>query len=141
MKSILIILAMVFIAPYINAQGGNLQFSETKYIQLTGPMSIDGIVTTQELVVPEGQTWKIESAVATYKYSSGGSTTYSYTAGLKMLLDDIIIFAYDNLNMNPFPMWLSAGTYTLTFWSDTTWTPGLYTGNASVSILVFNIIP
>ncbi|MDZ4751899.1 MAG: hypothetical protein SGI87_09815 [Flavobacteriales bacterium] len=141
MKLIFTLLAVTLTAVPCFAQGANLGFVETKYIKLEAPVVLDGSIIAQTLVVPEGQTWKVESATANYRFSSGPSTSYGYSNYIFLVLDHIVIWKYDDHNHYTFPIWLPAGTYNLNLWSDTTWTPNQYTAYGSVSILVFNIIP
>jgi hypothetical protein len=123
------------------AQGGNLKFTETKLINLQGPLLNDGIVNSQTFTIPEGQTWKIETANSSYKYTSGNVTSYAFNTFLSILINEMILQRYDGQNNFALPMWLPAGTYTFTFWNDTTWTAGQYTGYATVTALVFTIVP
>jgi hypothetical protein len=141
MKSLITLSAVFFISFSTLAQGTNLEYSETKLIQLQGPLSIDGIVSTQTFIIPEGQTWKIETANSSYKYTPSSATSYGFSSALTILLNDMILQRYDGQNTFAFPMWLPAGTYTFTFWSDSTWTAGQYMGYATVTALVFNITP
>ena len=141
MKALITLLVVSLISIVGYAQGGNLEFVETKYIKLEGPLYLDGTVVAQTLTVPEGQTWKIESATASYRYTSGPATSYAYSYYMYFLLDHLILWRYDDHNHYNFPMWLPAGTYNLSLWSDTTWTLNQNTAYGSVSILVFNIVP
>jgi hypothetical protein len=140
MKKLITILSVILISTACFAQGGNLQFVETKLINLQGPMLIDGIIATQTITIPAGQTWKIETANSSYRYSVGSTTSYAFSTFLAILVNDMILQRYDAQNNYALPMWLPAGTYTFTFWSDTTWTAGQYTGYATITALVFNIV-
>ena len=141
MKSLITLFAVSLISIVGISQGGNLEFSETKYIKLEGPLLNDGTVVSQTITVPEGQTWKIESATVNLRYTSGNAISYSYSEYVFLLLDHVLLWRFNDRSPYSFPVWLPAGTYDLSIWNDATWSANQYTAYSSLSILVFNIIP
>ena len=95
---------------------GNLQFSQVKYIHLTGGgVSSYAIVDTFDIVVPANRIWKIESAVAN-GLSSGVPTDFASEVAA-ISLDGVLISSTargSGYTMNrPLPIWLPEGTYKL----------------------------
>jgi hypothetical protein len=126
---------------------GNLQFNAVKYYELsvTQPTSGTFLESTQSITVPAGKVWKIESASGAAFVSSTNQSTL--TSAPLVLLDGRIIFqttygtAVLSMTPNILPLWLPAGTYTLSVKSSTSTAAPGYTFYGYVSALEFNIVP
>ena len=96
---------------------GELQFAGTQFLTFSGTLTLDGAVDSETVVIPEGQTWKIESANLNMKFSSTG-TSYVYDTNIRLLIGDVILWSYAANPRETFPLWLPTGTYTFTLWND-----------------------
>lgn len=141
MKTFITLCSVFLISIVGYTQGSNLEFAETKIIKMEGSLANDGAISSQTITIPEGQTWKIESATANIRTISTSDTSYTYNTSLRILLDNLIIWKYDDHNHFNFPMWLPAGTYEFTLWSETYYNTGEYIAYSCLSVLVFNIAP
>lgn len=117
---------------------GELQFAGTQLLTLSGPLQLDGAADIQTIEIPEGQTWKIESANLNIKISSTG-TSYIYDTNMKLLIGDVILWSYATNPRESFPLWLPAGSYTFTLWNDAV-QPNGYIGHGMISAVAFNIV-
>lgn len=115
-----------------NAQG-NLEFNRA--IKENYPLSA-GTSGSQTITVPAGKVWKITSATVGAIPSTNPATTQPWGR-----IDGHLV-AYVNLsnlnyNMSPFPLWLPAGTYPVTYYG------GFANGAIAFSYsgIEFNIVP
>ncbi len=117
----------------------NLEFAETKTIEFSGSTSSNYSIVTYNFTVPEGQTWKIESARITRKITNGAVRDYNTNNDLKLVLDDQLFFVNSSTYDYEFPYWLESGDHTFELFYYNTWSP-TYVGSAALSVLVFNIV-
>jgi hypothetical protein len=141
MKTIISLCTVFLISIVGYTQGSNLQFAETKILKMEGSLFYDGVIYSQTITIPEGQTWKIESATANVQTTTTSDTSYTYNTSLRILLDNFIIWKYDDNNHYNFPMWLPAGTYEITLWSEGAFGTNEYKAHGCITALVFNIAP
>lgn len=140
---------LVLFSLYSFAQG-NLQFNQVVYQELSFSQSV-GVTNPQTqitITVPTGKVWKIESAFAagkTYQSSSSYGGAYGlYTENLTLAINERIIYnSTQNTPQAIFPIWLPAGSYTLTLGRNGIINPPTFptTYNGSISAIEFNIIP
>jgi len=101
-KNVLLIVLLFIIHLSITAQG-NLEYNRVVLVTLSGttlPVPIDTIFT-----IPIGKVWKVESGMA---------GNFNYPSHTFMLyLNGKLFFASSSSNGGSFPIWLPAGTYTL----------------------------
>lgn len=144
-RSVVIITAALFC---ISAKAqGNLQFNAVKFYELsvTQVGSTTATESTVSITVPVGKVWKIESAVSnSYDPATGSSTLSSNRAGMILINGKIIFQSSMNLNYPYFsqpilPMWLPAGTYTLSIKSSFLTNGAEYLG--AFSAIEFNVVP
>lgn len=138
-KPLLLIIAIGLFYSNIIAQN-NLQFNASKYLKLFGTSVIGGFYTADSIVitVPNGKTWKIESASA--NASDGYMSTDMSNMYAVIALDGINIGAstWNNPGTSitrPFPIWLPAGTYTFSL---VAYSQGTVKG--FVSAIEFNLV-
>ena len=137
--------ACCFLPAFTSAQG-NLQFNAVKFYELsvTQVGSATATESTVSITVPAGKVWKIESAVSnSYDPVTLGSTLVSNRAGVILINGKVIFQASMNLNLPYFsqpilPMWLPAGTYTLSIKSSFLSNGNEYVG--AVSAIEFNVV-
>ncbi|MDZ4824608.1 MAG: hypothetical protein SH856_14215 [Flavobacteriales bacterium] len=133
------VVAFLFALPYQWSAQTNLEYAETITLELSGTTSTNFSIATLNFTVPEGQTWKIESAMIARKSLSGGVKDYLVNNDLKLLLDDNLFFINGSNYSFQFPYWLKSGGHVLELLYLNTWST-TYTGKATLSVLVFNII-
>ncbi len=138
MKKIIITFCLCAGICFVSKAQGNLQFSQVKYIHLTGGGVLSyAIVDTFDIVVPANRIWKIESAVAN-GLSSGVPTDFASEVAA-ISLDGVLISstARGGYTMNrPLPIWLPEGTYKLAMVAFTS-----ATSKGHISAIEFIITP
>ena len=126
---------------------GNLQFNAVKFYELsvTQVGTVTATESTVSITVPVGKVWKIESAVSnSFDPLTSGSTLATNRAGMILINGKIIFQSSMNLN-SPYysqpilPMWLPAGTYTLSIKSSFLSNGNEYVG--AFSAIEFNVVP
>jgi hypothetical protein len=117
----------------------NLEYAETIKIDLSGTTSTNFLIASLNVNVPVGQTWKIESVMLSRKSVSGATRDYQPGTDMKLLLDDNLFFVNNSGSQFKFPYWLESGNHLFEILYTNTWNPA-YTGRATLSVLVFNII-
>jgi hypothetical protein len=138
MKNSIVILS--FILTFLQGQTQtNLEYSETIQIELTGTTISNGVVASLPVVIPEGQTWKIESIMLSRKSIGSGTRDYQISGDLKLILDDNLLYVNTTNNEYNFPFWMKSGNHLFEIIYANTWT-AFYTGRATLSVLVFNIV-
>lgn len=138
MKSFSFFSFMLLLVFHASAQT-NLEYAETINLEIEGTTSNNYSIVLYNFTVPEGQTWKIESALVTRKFVNGLSRDYATTGDLKLLLDDNLFLINSSSYNFHFPYWLSSGDHTFELMYTNTWNTN-YTGRANMSILKFNIV-
>jgi len=127
---------------------GNLQFNQTKLIEVTGnlvPNTTGGTLSVYTLVVPPGKTFKITSASITIFRPTSATpfTASNYTALLKVGNTTLSYFyptGAGQWDQSKFPIWIPAGSYNMKIDYDcSNWT-GLR-ADGHISGIEFNIVP
>ncbi|MDA7787520.1 hypothetical protein N8960_00765 [bacterium] len=123
----------------VNAQGNNLQFSQTiftEFINITGLTTSD-YINSGTFTIPANKTWKITSA-SCYQRNNSNSSINSNICGL-MINNHNLLQSFNNgiYNTTKYPIWLPEGTYTVY----TKLTSTSLNSNSSISGIEFNIIP
>jgi hypothetical protein len=133
MKKTIFILGILFLSFFSASAQGNLEFN--RVIKENYPLS-EGTIGNETIIVPEGKVWKITSATIGAIPSSDTRRTPSARID-GHLVAYLAISSINNLHISPFPLWLPAGTYPLTYY-------GGYRDGAiafSYSGIEFNIVP
>jgi hypothetical protein len=117
----------------------NLEYAETIQIEITGTTISNNVVGSLNVVVPAGQTWKIESVMLSRKSLASGARDYLTTSDLKLVLDDNLLFVNSPNSVYDFPFWLKSGNHLFEILYSNTWN-SLFTARATLSVLVFNIV-
>ena len=134
MKKTIFILAIIFLSFSSASAQGNLEFN--RVIKENYPLSA-GTNGNETIIVPEGKVWKITSATIGAIPSSNASRLQPWARIDGHLVAYLAISSINNLHISPFPLWLPAGTYPLTYY-------GGYRDGAiafSYSGIEFNIVP
>jgi len=141
-KGILIFLTLFFVTNnYCFAQGNNLQFSKSLFIELEGsPVSGVEIVDNYTLSIPENKTVKIESASLGVTHSN---ITYpnipDFDLGGHIFLNGKLLhFAGNEISNTFFPIWLPEGNYLFELVGD--YDNNQPTFKAYISGIEFNIV-
>ena len=140
MKKIILTILTTITIWGLNAQGNNLQFSQsifTEFINVTGLTTSD-YINSGTFTIPANKTWKITSAACYQRYNTN-SNLYSIPCGL-MINNHILSHSFNNGNYHTpteYPIWLPEGTYTVYTRLSSTG----YNSNSSISGIEFNIIP
>lgn len=129
-------LLLLFCATIQSSYGqGNLKFSQTRYIELSGNSALLAIAT-QTLIIDPNHVGKVENVVGLEALQVSGDIFFT--------VNDVIYTRAANsssYNFSPprFPIWLSAGTYVLKLKSSNNSNTGII--KVAVSMLDFEIIP
>lgn len=143
MRKILILVLLAagaLLLPGKVAAQGNLQFNAVKYIQMSVTQSGTTVFTetSQVVTVPANKVWKIEM-IATTATNNGSANSSSGSNSGMVILDDRILYNSNSTNQPAVPFWLPAGTYTLSFLSNTL--SNGHNAYSTVSVLEFNVVP
>lgn len=147
MRKIVATLTVIFLLSAGAFAQGNLQFNAVKYYELTVTQVGTTLYTesTQSITVPSGKVWKIESCVSNvYTSSNNNSSILSGQAG-RILLNGRILYEAGYVTGNSLystpilPMWLPAGTYTLSIKSSSLGNGVV--ANGTFSAIEFNVVP
>jgi hypothetical protein len=133
MKKTIFILAIIFLSFSSASAQGNLEFN--RVIKENYPLS-GSTYGNETIIVPEGKVWKITSATIGAIPSSNASRLQPW-ARIDGHLVAYVNVSTLNYNMSPFPLWLPAGTYSLTYYG------GFANGAIAFSYsgIEFNVVP
>ena len=134
MKKTIFILGILFLSFFSASAQGNLEFN--RVIKENYPLS-GSTYGNETIIVPEGKVWKITSATIGAIPSSNASRLQPWARIDGHLVAYLAISSINNLHISPFPLWLPAGTYPLTYY-------GGYRDGAiafSYSGIEFNVVP
>ncbi len=139
----LILITLLALSGSVFAQG-NLQFNAVKYFtfSVTQPNSVVHAEQITNITVPANKVWKIESANSSYIVPAANYA--SIVNGGRILIDGRVIWEAYSSSSTIFytptlPMWLPAGSYTLSMRTSATSNGYQYVG--SVTAIEFNIVP
>lgn len=131
----------VSISAGVMAQGGSLEFNQVKVLELNVDNATGQATekkTILNITVPAGKVWKIESANVAEKYNSSTyDLNYSLGDDGKLFLNETMI-SPDSDYQPVFPIWLNAGSYTLTLQGNTS--SSSYSWNGMVTAIEFNVL-
>lgn len=115
---------------------GNLQFNRVVFMEMSVAQTSTTVYseTSQSITVPANKVWKIESASGTSLVPSSLQTGAG--AGYMLINGEVISLGS---NGSWLPVWLPAGTYTLTLRSSIQNTAFTFSG--FISVIEFNIVP
>jgi hypothetical protein len=134
MKKTIFILGILFLSFSSASAQGNLEFN--RVIKENYPLSA-GTNGNETIIVPEGKVWKVTSATIG-AIRTNGTISYPPTARIDgHLVAYVSSDSINNLHISPFPLWLPAGTYSLTYYG------GESDGAIAFSYsgIEFNIVP
>lgn len=142
-----IAVSLLLLCSGIRAQG-NLQFNQVLQPSITTSNLAGSGVVSQTITVPTGKIWKIENA-SYARYANGNTNSPFYiwggTSNVTVYLDEYLISDFlssgGTFREAKFPIWLTAGDYTLRIVNHSTSAQTSLTHKATLSVIEFNIVP
>jgi hypothetical protein len=117
----------------------NLEYVETLQLDMVGTTSVNNIISTLNIFVEYGQTWKVESVLLSRETTNGALRDYQISADLKLIFDDNLFYVNNSSHKFEFPYWIGGGNHVFEMLYSNTWN-STFTGHATISVLVFNIV-
>lgn len=141
MKYLFTLFTICLIYLQVLAQNHNLQYNQVRFITHTATSSTGQTTLINEpLVVPANTVLKIENAYVTLEHTTTGAI--SPAVSYAMTISGHALYATTASNSQPvsFPIWISAGTYTIKVFQFNGAAAG-YNVNAFISATEFNEVP